>query len=40
MADAIDELIKSREQKLFLTGMWASALSAGCWGPGEGLRRI
>ena len=24
MADAIDELIKSREQKLFLSGMWAS----------------
>jgi hypothetical protein len=24
MADAVDELIKSREQKLFLSGMWAS----------------
>src|SRR6187431_1098680 len=38
MADAIDELIKSREQKLFLTGMWATLypLAAGVRERGYG----
>jgi hypothetical protein len=38
MADAIDELIKSRDQKLFLTGMWASLhpLAAGVRDRGFG----
>ena len=38
MADAIDELIKSREQKLFLAGMWATLypLAAGVRERGYG----